>query len=662
MHARSPLRVPIVVCTGLILGSVTFLPTAAQSAESAVHYYVAPSGSDDNAGVQPSEPFETIQHALDLALPGDTVHLGSGTYKQDVVTVRGGDSTTAPITIAGPKDAVVKGGGNGRIVEVNHSYIVLQGFTIDGKFDSGDRKSAYRDKLIYAISKKANVGITGLKVLGMTLQNAGGECVRLRYFASKNVVAGNTITDCGIYDFRFNGGGKNGEAVYIGTAPEQWGANGAPTNDPDKSDKNWVHHNDIKTNGNECVDIKESSSGNVVEHNDCSGQKDVNSAGLNSRGSGNIFRYNTIHDNLGAGIRFGGDKSTDGTDNDAYGNTITNNEVGGIKFMAKPQGKVCGNTFSGNGGADAVGTYRDDFEPAEPCDGDNPQVVDTEKPSTPTDLTATAIDATTVKLTWDASTDNVKVTGYEVVRDDVLVGSTETPGFDDTTVSPDTTYDYTVRAVDAAGNTSPESAALRVTTPPGPPPGSISEDFESPSAAERFEVISGGRWRVENGVYRLTRPGSKRKANGNVSVHVTPVSGDFSLTAEAQVKGTSIRTNDFSVIFGYRNLKNYCYASFSETNDGRTSALFRVRDGAVTELDDITKVIDADRFYTVGIEVDDDDVRVTLGGQEVATATTSGCGDGQVGFGSANDAGQFDNLLVQPITSTGVVTAQEQGG
>ena len=662
MRARFPLSVSILVCSGLALGTLAFRPTSAQSAESAVHYYVDPDGSDDNAGTQASEPFETIRHALKLALPGDTVHLALGTYKEDVVTVRGGKSTTAPITITGPEGAVVKGGGSARIVQVKHSYIVLQGFTIDGKHGSGDEKSAYRDKLIYAMSAEKNVGVTGLRVMGMTLRNAGGECVRLRYFATNNVVAGNTIADCGVYDFRFNGGGKNGEAVYIGTAPEQWGTNGAPTDDPDKSDENWVHHNDIETNGNECVDIKESSSGNLVEDNDCSGQKDENSAGLNSRGNGNIFRNNSIHDNLGAGIRFGGDKSSDGTDNDAYDNRITDNKVGGIKFMAEAQGKVCGNTFSGNGGADAVGTYKGLFEPAEACDGDNPEEVDTTPPTAPSNLVASIVDATAVKLSWNGSTDNVKVTGYEVLRDNVLVGSTGSPGFHDTTVSPDTTYNYAVRAFDAAGNTSPESDAVEVTTPLGPPPGSISEDFESPSAAERFEVISGGRWRVENGVYKLSRPGSKRKANGNVSVHVTPVSGDFSLTARAQARSTKIVTDDFSVIFGYQNLKNYCYASYGETNDDRTSALFRVRDGKVTQLADITTPIEPGQFHRIGIEVDGDEVRVNLDGQRVTTATGSGCGDGQVGFGSANDAGKFDDLVVQPAASGIRPTAQRQGG
>ncbi len=342
MRVRLPLAISILLGSALALASLALVPSSASTREvsataSDMDYFVSPKGSDSNAGTSQSEPFKTIQKAVNVAVAGDTIHLASGTYEQDVLTATAG-TASAPITITGPDNAVVKGGGKARIIEVNHSYIVLQGFTIDGKHGSEDKASSYRDKLIYVISTKKGEGVTGVKVMGMTLQNAGGECVRLRYFAHQNVVAGNTITDCGIYDFRFRGGGKNGEGVYIGTAPEQWGDNGAPTADADKSNKNLVYNNVIKTNGNECVDIKESSSGNEVYGNDCSGQKDPNSAGLDSRGSGNSFHDNTIHDNVGAGIRFGGDKSTDGTDNDAYDNTITDNKAGGIKFMAAPQG------------------------------------------------------------------------------------------------------------------------------------------------------------------------------------------------------------------------------------------------------------------------------------------------------------------------------------
>ncbi len=91
----------------------------------------------------------------------------------------------------------------------------------------------------------------------MSVKNAGGECIRLRYQTRRNEIAYSQISNCGRYDFAFRGGGKNGEGIYIGTAPEQRGAHGSSDRSVDASNANHVHHNVIDTKGNECVDIKE---------------------------------------------------------------------------------------------------------------------------------------------------------------------------------------------------------------------------------------------------------------------------------------------------------------------------------------------------------------------------------------------------------------------
>ena len=68
-----------------------------------------------------------------------------------------------------------------------------------------------------------------------------------------------------------------------------------------------------------------------------------------------------------------------------------------------------------------------------------------------------------VFVSWQASTDNVAVSGYSVYRDGTALGTVATPGFIDQTVGPGTTYVYTVEAYDAVGNLSPAGTA-QVTT------------------------------------------------------------------------------------------------------------------------------------------------------------------------------------------------------
>jgi chitodextrinase len=95
---------------------------------------------------------------------------------------------------------------------------------------------------------------------------------------------------------------------------------------------------------------------------------------------------------------------------------------------------------------------------------------DTQAPSTPGSLSATASSSTRVDLSWLASTDNVGVNGYTIYRNgaSLVTVSGSTLGYSDTTASPSTTYSYTVDAFDAAGNHSTQSTPAGVTTPAMP--------------------------------------------------------------------------------------------------------------------------------------------------------------------------------------------------
>jgi fibronectin type 3 domain-containing protein len=91
---------------------------------------------------------------------------------------------------------------------------------------------------------------------------------------------------------------------------------------------------------------------------------------------------------------------------------------------------------------------------------------DTQKPSAPSNLNATATSSNRIDLTWQASTDNVAVAGYRVYRAGAEIASLgTTTSYSDTSVSANTTYGYTVRAVDAAGNLSDPSNTASATTP-----------------------------------------------------------------------------------------------------------------------------------------------------------------------------------------------------
>ncbi|MFG1805132.1 cellulase family glycosylhydrolase [Streptomyces sp. NPDC049040] len=97
---------------------------------------------------------------------------------------------------------------------------------------------------------------------------------------------------------------------------------------------------------------------------------------------------------------------------------------------------------------------------------------DTQAPTAPGTPASSAVTATSATLAWTAATDNVGVTGYDVVR---VSGSTETAAAASTTnsatvtgLTPNTAYTFAVYARDAAGNRSPRSATVTVTTAKAP--------------------------------------------------------------------------------------------------------------------------------------------------------------------------------------------------
>ncbi|MBV6647275.1 MAG: Ig-like domain-containing protein, partial [Cyclobacteriaceae bacterium] len=92
---------------------------------------------------------------------------------------------------------------------------------------------------------------------------------------------------------------------------------------------------------------------------------------------------------------------------------------------------------------------------------------DTEAPSVPNGLSAASITENSFVLNWNASTDNVGVTLYEVFQNTISIGTTSTPSFNVTGLAASTTYDMTITARDAAGNISAASSALPVTTSGG---------------------------------------------------------------------------------------------------------------------------------------------------------------------------------------------------
>ena len=124
-----------------------------------------------------------------------------------------------------------------------------------------------------------------------------------------------------------------------------------------------------------------------------------------------------------------------------------------------------------NGGSPGIGIYSPSGQALtlDNWEGGN-LAPDTQPPSAPGNLVATAIGVSQVHLSWTASTDDVGVTGYLVERQDpgspsfVQVGTSTGTSYNDTALAAGSSYSYRVRATDAAQNLSQYSGVASTTT------------------------------------------------------------------------------------------------------------------------------------------------------------------------------------------------------
>ncbi len=172
---------------------------------------------------------------------------------------------------------------------------------------------------------------------------------------------------------------------------------------------------------------------------------------------------------------------------------------------------------------------------------------DTQAPTAPTALTASTITETTANLSWSASTDNVGVTGYDVYQDASLVGSTTGTTYNVTGLTASTSYTFTVRAKDAAGNTSGDSNSENITTssPPTSGPTILSESY--------FETGWDG-W-IDGGGDAARYSGS-RSPEGSFSIRLRDNSGVASSMTSPSYDISSFNTVEVQFSFYVYSMEN----------------------------------------------------------------------------------------------------------
>ncbi len=174
-------------------------------------------------------------------------------------------------------------------------------------------------------------------------------------------------------------------------------------------------------------------------------------------------------------------------------------------------------------------------------------------PTVPSGVTGASANPNTVTLNWTASTDNLGVAGYYVLRNGVNIGSTASLYYQDSGLTESTTYTYTIEAFDLGGNVSAPSLRTNVTT----------DDVTPPSIPTNLSAIA-------NSCQRVTLTWSPSTDLSGIGSYIVLWGlSPNSLAQIARTAGTTTTYTNTPLTAG----TTYYYAVEAADNSGNVSAM-----------------------------------------------------------------------------------------
>jgi|GEM_PF-1591904 len=187
------------------------------SATTTVHH-ISPTGSDANLG-RKHDPLATITEGLRRAQPGDTIYVQPGEYREAVRTIRSGEPGK-PITVTGPKTAVLRPPSFTNLLRISHSHVHLTGLTLNGLIDpdTPDDPESYGPTLLLSTPlPSTDKYVTDVKLMPKAIGNCIQNMIKVTRSAHVEIGAFEII-GVGGADFTVGeAADHNGEVVYVGT-------------------------------------------------------------------------------------------------------------------------------------------------------------------------------------------------------------------------------------------------------------------------------------------------------------------------------------------------------------------------------------------------------------------------------------------------------------
>lgn len=187
--------------------------------------------------------------ALERAAAGDVIRIKTGVYSGKFKIARSGTSSQ-PIHIIGEDNAILDAGSlsSGYGLEITGSNLIISG--------------------IHVRNAKKGIVLDGVQnsiMDNIKVYNTGEEGIHYRTHSSNNTLKNSEIYDIGLKNASY------GEGVYIGSAESNWCT--YTDCEIDRSNNNLILNNKIYRTTAEPMDIKEGTTGNIIQGNTMDGSK-----------------------------------------------------------------------------------------------------------------------------------------------------------------------------------------------------------------------------------------------------------------------------------------------------------------------------------------------------------------------------------------------------